>query len=272
MKDLLWAAGIGLAVLALAIGLVAASFISYHGDRTRPVMDLRPEKEEASVTSAEESAAPLVSGGLHPDRTLHPLAETDDAGADYLDSLTIICDSSFVSLRGSGLCGAAVWSSETGYLPMDAVDEWKIRYPVDGSQISPISAALVAKPQSIILAIGSDNSASLKQDDFTTQYTSLIRALAKACPEARIVCLSLCSVTTSYAGDDGMSPEKAQEINGWIRDLCIETGAYYGELGPVLCLDGILRADFADGSGRALNNAGLHELLRYLSCHSLDAQ
>ena len=33
-----------------------------------------------------------------------------------------------------------------------------------------------------------------------------------------------------------------------------------------------MRSEFADGSGRALNRAGLEELLNYLRLHSLDTQ
>ena len=272
MKDMLWALGIGLAILALSVGLVAASFLSYHGDRERPVMDLRPEKTEASESAADQADPISKSSGLQPDRTLHPLAETAWADDDYLGTLTLICDSSFAALRGSGLTDAAIWSSETGSLPMDAVEEWKIRYPGDGSLVSPSNAALVAKPAKLILAIGGDSSAGMRKETFIEKYSSLIRSLAKASPETRIVCLSLCSVTGAYAGEDGMTPDKAQEINGWIREICISTGAFYGELNSTLCLHNELRADYADGSGRALNSAGMSEFLKYLRFHSLDAQ
>ena len=222
---------------------------------------------------AEEIVLPTGSeAGLQPDRTLHPLAQTAEAGDEYIQSLTLLCDSSFAGLRSTALTRDCVWSSETGYLPMDSIESWKIRYPGDGSQISPQSAVLIAKPKYLILAIGADNTADMQKDAFIDAYAALIRGLAKASPEAKIVCLTLCSVTASYVGDDGMSGEKAQEINGWIRDLCIETGAFYGDLTPVLCVDGNLRADYADGSGRALNTAGLRELIGYLRSHSLDAQ
>lgn len=271
LKDMLWAVGLGLCLLALFIGLVAGSFIPYHGDRERPVMDLKAEKEEKAVVAAAKET-PAVTGGLKADSTLHPLAQTDDAGEDYLEALTILCDSSFSALRSSGLSFAEIWSSETGSLPMNDTENWKIRYPGDSSLISPTSAALVAKPKLLVLAIGSDEAAGLRKEQFTEKYAALVRGLAKASPEAKIACLSLCSVTAAYAGEDGLTAEKAQEINGWIREVCVDTGAYYGDLAPVLCKDAYLRDEFADGSGRALNTAGLRELLNYLRDHSLNAQ
>lgn len=270
MKDLLWAAGIGLALLFLLIGLVAASFTSYHGDRERPVMNLRTEKEEPA---AGESAAPAQLGeGLHADGTLHPLVETGDAGEDYLNSLTVLCDSSMASLRSAGLCFASIWSSETGTLAMNDTDNWTIRYPGDGSQIGPASAALIAKPKILIISVGSDGLSDLSKEIFVENYEALIRAIASASPKTTIVCLSPCSVTAAYAADDGLSKEKAAEVNGWIKTVCVDTGAYYADLTEVLCTDGYLRDEYADGSGRALNNTGLREVLNFLRDHSTEAQ
>ncbi len=269
LKDLLWAAAIGLAVFALLIGLISVSFIAYHGDRGYPAMSLRREKQE---DAAQQTPAPVKnSTGLQADGTLHPLAETKDAGQSYLDSLSLVCDSSFSSLRGAAVTEAAVWSSDTGSLPMGETASWLIRY-TDGSALNVSSAALTAKPAVLILAVGNDGSAAMSKDAFIDGYKTLIRNIAAVSPKTKIVCLSACSVTASYAGSDGMSKDKAAELNGWIKTVCIDTGAYYGDLSGVLQQDGYLRDEFADGSGRALNSAGLRELLNYLSCHSLDEQ
>lgn len=271
IKDLLWAAGLGLALLALLVGLVAATFTPYHGDREQPVMQLRTEKPKK--TSAAETAAPeKQSEGLLQDGTLHPLVQTADAGEDYLNSLTILCDSSTASLRGAGLCTASVWSSETGRLPMNESADWTIRYPGDGSYIGPASAALIAKPKILIVAVGSDGLAEMSKDSFMESYEALIRGIANASPKTVIVCISPCSVTAAYSGTDEFSKEKASEVNGWIKSVCIKTGAYYGDLNDTLCINGYLRDEYADGSGRALNNAGLRELLNYLRDHSVEAQ
>lgn len=267
MKDLLWAMGIGLALAALAIGLIAASVISYRGDRTRPVMDLRREKQESA---AEEELVSVSTDGLQPDGTLHPLAKTADAGEEYLDTLTILCDSSFISLRTAGMSKASVWGSESGSLPMTDPKAWLIRYPGDGSMISAASAALVAKPGILVIAVGSDGQAGLDETKFVENYEALIQGIAAVSPQTRIVCLSPCFVTAAYAGGDGLTKDRCVELSGWIRTACINTGAYYGDLSETLCADGYLREEYADGSGRALNNAGLREVLNYLRDHSVD--
>ncbi len=271
-KDLLWAAGIGITLLALLVGLVAASFTSYHGDRTRPVMDLRSGQTEKQAAKDESKSGGASSDGIQADGTLHILAKTSKAKKSYLDGLTILCDSSMISLRGSELCGAAIWSSESGTLSMNAIDDWMVRFPSDGSLVSPSNAVLIEKPEILILAVGNDSSAGMSKQDFISSYSELIEGLVKANPDAKIVCLSLCSVTSVYVGSDSMTPETAGKINGWIREVCMQTGAYYGDMSDTLYEDGCLRDDYADGSGRALNTAGLEAVLDYLRTHNVNKQ
>jgi hypothetical protein len=177
-----------------------------------------------------------------------------------------------ISLRGSELCGAAIWSSESGTLSMNAIDDWMVRFPSDGSLVSPSNAVLIEKPAILILSVGNDASASMKKKDFIASYTALVEGLVKANPDVKIVCLSLCSVTSVYVGSDSMTPEKVGKINGWIREVCMQTGAYYGDLSDTLYEDGCLRDDYADGSGRALNTAGLEAVLDYLRTHNVNKQ
>lgn len=272
LKDLLWAAGIGIALFFLLFGLVAVNFTSYHGDKARPVMDLRSDREEGSDAAADSDDTESEGSAMTADGTLHPLAETGTAKKSYLKKLTILCDSSFVSLRGYGANTMTVWTSEDGKLPMTSVSDWKIVYPGDGSLISPTNAMLVAKPKILVIAIGSDVPAKTKKSAFISSYSTLIRNLAKANPDAKIVCLSLCCVTESHDDSDGMTPERAVKINGWIQEVCIETGAFYGDLSDTLCFNGFLREDFADESGRALNEAGLDALFTYLRNHDVTRQ
>ena len=269
LKDALWALAIGAALLLLFVGFLIAAFTPYRGDRDRPVMDLRAGQEQSSAPAGDDSQAQTAA--LQPDGTLHSLAETADAGQSYLDGLCYLLDSSLINLRGTGLVNGQIWSSESGTLSMSITGEWNIRYPGDSSFISPASAASVKKPAVLVIGVGSDGLLGLSKDAFVTNYVSLIRSLADASPDTRIICLSLCSVTASYAGMDGLSKDAVAEINGWIRTVCTETGAYYADLSGVLYDDGYLKSEYADGSGRCLNSAGLRELLQYLRTHSLQS-
>ena len=273
MKDLLWAFGIFLTLAFLSVGLIIMLFTSYHGEKGWPVMDLRGEAEqEDDEDDSAESKKSESKDGLTSDGTLHPLALTADAGEAYPDKLTFLCDSAFSGLRGAGLCLAPVWSSDSGKLPMDEADAWTILYPADGSEISPAQAAMIAKPPILVIAIGCDGIDGIGKKDFISAYETLIRDIHSNSPETRIVCLSLCSIALSHIDSEGLTHEKVMEIDGWIKTVCIDTGAYYGNVADALCNTGYMRSEFADGSGRALNRAGLEELLNYLRLHSLDTQ
>lgn len=280
LSNLIWALAIFLALAALTVGFAVTVFTGYDGDTDRPVMDLRenatgdairrPEKDEVKEEDEPKTKEPATA--LRPDGTLHPLAQTTDAGQEYADSLTYLVDSSFIRLRSLGLTTGPVWSSETGLLAMGDTGNWSIRYPGDGSFISPASAATIAKPEILVIAVGSDGIDGLDGSAFIANYESLIRDLSEASPDTIIVCLSLSSVTAAYVGTDGLNAEKAAEINGWIKTVCIDTGAYYGDLGSTLCSDGNLLSEYADGTGRSLNSTGLRAVLSYLRNHNAKLQ
>ena len=275
LKDLLWAAVIALALLFVFGGFLVSAILPYHGDRTRPVMDLRGDRIETEngEKSSKDPAKNAQTLRLEADGTLHPLAETAAADQSYLDALCFLCDSGYVHLRGSGLTAGQIWSSESGQLPMGTSGDWTIRYPGDASFISPVRAASVARPDYLIIAIGSDALTDLSRDDFIRNYTALIQDILSSSKKTSIACLSICPVTASYVGADGLDKDKVNEVNGWIKTVCTQTGVYYGDLNATLCGDdGYLRSEFSDSSGRSLNSTGLKALLNYLAVHDLRAQ
>ena len=106
------------------------------------------------------------------------------------------------------------------------------------------------------------------REDFVENYEILIRSILAASPDTRVICGSLCSVTTAYAGTDGLTGERASELDDWIKQVCTDTGAYYADWSSALTNGGYLRPEYAEGSGRSLNNAGLSALLNWLRTHA----
>ena len=125
IKDGLWAVAIAIALLALFVGLIAAAFTPYHGDRERPVMDLR-SGQIGHKADEQAAAAAAADRALQPTGKLHSLPDTKDAGEAYADSLCYLCDSSVIGLRSAGLTGGQVWGSETGVLSMADTGKWTI--------------------------------------------------------------------------------------------------------------------------------------------------
>ena len=86
------------------------------------------------------------------DGTLTTLPETEDAGQEYIDSLTFLCDSSLAGLKDYGVLSGGtetsqVWSTPSGVLAVGDIDQSKIVYPNDGSIVS--AAALTILPEKL---------------------------------------------------------------------------------------------------------------------------
>ncbi len=267
VKNVIWAICIGLALLALLVGLFIAAVEHYYGDKTRPVMNVGTT---VSTTSSAKTTADAVGAGkgTTSDGTLHELKSSRDAGQTYLDSLTFLCDSSTIPLKSSGLTAAPVWGSESRALPMTTAFSWRIVFPGDGSVISPDSAAMISKPGILVIAVGGDDAGGISREDFIENYELLIRAVLEASPGTRVICGAFCSVTTAYAGADGLTAERAPEINEWIKQVCTDTGAYYADWFSTLTSGGYLRPEYAEADGRTLSGAGLSALLGWLRTHA----
>ena len=264
LKNVIWAICIGLALLALLIGLFIAAVGHYYGDRTRPVMNIGEPVSAAQKKTEKAAALPGVSA----DGTLHELKSSGDAGQGYLDGLTLMCDSVSLPLKSSGLFSGEIWSGENGQLPMTSAFAWKIVFPGDGSVVSPANAAMIAKPEILVIAVGSDDAMGISQDDYVENYEMLISSILSNSPDTRIVCGSVFSVTTAYAGSTGPSAERAAELNTWIKQVCVDTGVYYADWSSSLTDGGYLRPEYAEADGRTLSSAGLTALLGWLRSHT----
>lgn len=277
LKNLLWAAAIALCLLALFISLLIAAFSRYSGAKQRGGVHLDGSGAVSSVSAAPEG----IDGGMDAalaggDGSLHQLGESADAGQGYVESLTFLVDSSLIGLRDSGILtvnGQAttqVWGSAAGNLPVATLSDCLIRYPGDGSDLSPANAALVVKPSRLVICVGSDALSQVDETAFKSNYRALIDSLRRSSPDTLLIVCSLPSVVPGYNGADELSSYLVGNANDWIRDLCIETGAYYADCGAaVRDANGTLMAEYASANGKTLNAAGLSVILNYLRTHSV---
>ena len=147
LKNIIWAICIGLALLALVIGLFIAAVDHYYGEKTRPVMNIGSTVSRSTASAAADSIG--AGKGTAADGTLHELKSSRDAGQSYLDSLTFLCDSSSIPLKSSGLVSSQVWGGEDGTLPMTTAFSWRIHSsssPWD--RPSKVAKAALSAPES----------------------------------------------------------------------------------------------------------------------------
>ena len=272
LKNMIWALSIVLCVAAVLIALLFAAFTRYSGPKERGGVQLGAG-DTVSLSKSDVDGG--MDGAQSGDGKVHALAGTDDAGQLYVQTLTFLVDSTMIGLRDYGLLSGGiettqVWGSQEGNIPVATLADCVIRYPADGSQISPADAAMVAKPARLIICLGADGLTQVTEEDFKAGYTSLVQSIQSSSPDTIIVLCSLPSVTADYHGTDELTPELIDEANAWVRSVCAQTGARYADVAAALnSSDGYLMNGYAAANGKSLNSAGLNVMLQYLRSHAV---
>lgn len=268
IKNLGWAVAILVCLLALVVGFVIASVNRYSGAPISASTEIRSETVANSENVTELTAS--EGGG-----SLLTLPETNDAGQEYIDKLTFLCDSSFVGVRDYGLLSGGtntyqVWATDTGSLPIGSIMEKNIIYPSDGSEISIADAAMIAKPAVLVICVGQDGLNQVDEAAFKNSYTSLIQSIRTSSPDTIIICCSISSVINNYTGADNLTTIMISDANDWIMDVCRNTGVYFAETGKsVGDGTGSVLTSYLSTNGKTLNSSGITEILKYLSKHAL---
>ena len=271
IKNLAWALAIGLVLLALLLGLLFAAFTRYDGPLERPQVqlgELASESEAPTVTVSPEAVQTEVG-------RLITLEETRDAGQGYIDSLTFLCDSAVIGLRdygmlSDGLSTTQVWGTASGSLPVSELGDFLIRYPGDGSLISPGDAAMITKPAILVIAVGQDGLMEVDQNTFIANYESLVRSIRQNSPGTLIVCCSITSVGPDYGGPDHLTNDQISWGNDWVQQVCKDTGAYYCDVADSMRdSTNVLDEDYTSSNNKTLNSAGVNAWLAYLRTHAV---
>ena len=275
IKNMIWAVAIVLALAALLVGLIFAAASRYNGEQQDGTLYLGSEASTKQDAASQDVQTVNAIGPLAGDGSLHTLSETSDGGQAYLDELTFLCDSAMIGLRDYGLLSGGtatgqVWGSSAGNIPASSIAQCTIVYPGDGSQISAASAAMIAKPRVLVIALGCDSLSETDQESFIANYTALLNSIHEASPETTLVCCSPCFVTAGYSGADGLTRDIALQAEQWIQQVCMATGVYYADLRSVLCdSSGTLFNDYASSNGKSLNSTGISKVLEYLRGHTV---
>lgn len=275
LKNFMWAIGIIVSLAAVSFGLIFSMFHKYTGSEAVLTPSLNPPATQAAEQTPSDSAGvsqDLSSSALGSGVSrgvLRTLNEVPDPGEGYLNRLTFLVDSTFISLRDLSLVdSASVWGTETGSMPMGSLGSTLIRYR-DDSAISPASAAMIARPGILVIGIGTDGLAKVDENTFITNYDNLIREIQSASPDTLIICVGLPSVIAGYNGQDGLNVTLISDGNDWVQMVCRDTGAYFLNIQEELSESVQLISRYASSNGKSLNRAGLEAFLTYLRTHAL---
>lgn len=275
IKNTAWAVAIVLCLVLLLVALGFGAFTRNRGELQRPTVLMGEAAAKRDAELAEKKAAEEKTQQQSGPGEVYLLGESGDAGQAYIDSLTFLCDSALIGLRDYGLLreGTAttqVWGSSAGNIPASQLGSFKIRFPGDGSEISPTDAAMIAKPSILVISLGTDGLADSNETQFISDFEELIRGVQEASPYTTVVVCTITSVTISYSGSDGLDFTLVNRANEWLARICADTGAYLVDAASAVSdSNGSLLTEYASANGKTLNSAGLNQILMYLRNHAL---
>ena len=265
-RNLLWAVGILLCLVAMLVALIFAMSQKNTGNRADGTLVLghieRGEKPvDVDLAGLESTANQLM-----------PVPETKKGNLEDVFGMTFLLDKTLMGLRsyvtnyGDGV-NAQIWTDDGSGLMAKNAAETPIVF-VDGSLITPSNAAMVTRPRTVLLYLGGDGLADTTEQEFTDGYTRLINSIREASPSTNIIVCSIGSISSNYQGSDGLSPQLIASANSWIRQVCTNTGAYYADIAAIVNNEqGFLSDEFLTPDGRSIAAAGIALIVDYLRCH-----
>lgn len=271
LKNLLWAAGILLCLMAMLIGLIFAMSQKNTAARESGTLNLNSiERDSRGGSDGSE-----VLAGLEAQQgVLFPLPENNKGSLETVFGMTFLCDKTILGLRnyasqyGDGL-SAQIWTDSGAGLRAKDAATTPIVF-VDGSLITPSDAAMVTRPRIVVIYLGGDGLAETTEEEFVDGYEKLIESIRTNSSATNIIACSIGSISSNYQGGDGLTADMIFYANSWIRRVCAETGAYYADLASLLNDDyGMLADTYMTPDGRSISAAGINLIVDYFRSHYL---
>ena len=253
------------ALLVMLLALTVIFFITKPS--SKPVT---PQGGDSTTADTEENAPAdtPVDDGV----TLLP---TPDAGISYQDKIIFVGDSLTAHLINRGvLTGKTdtkqVWRCENNMMNLNSeVTSAKIIYPGTGEKMTVAEAAAKAKPEIMIITLGTDwGVAYLSEAEFKACYTELVKAIQKASPKTKIILQSIFPVT---AGCISLDNAKIDTANKWVKAIASENGCRYLDTQSILKDESnSLKAEYCNSSdGIHLGTNAYEAILEYIRTHAL---
>ena len=200
---------------------------------------------------------------------------TPDAGTAYQDKIIFVGDSLTAHLINRGVLtgGTAteqVWRCENNMMNLNSeVTAAKIIFPGTGEKMTVAEAAARAKPEIMIITLGTDWGVSyLSEAEFKDCYAGLIRAIQKASPKTKIILQSIFPVT---AGCVNLDNGKIDTANKWVKAIAAENGCRYLDTQSILKDDkNCLKENYCNSSdGIHMGKEAYVAILEYIRTHAI---
>lgn len=282
-----WSASILLCMLLACFTLIFASCAKGSS----------PKPEDSEAPSQQQSVVPVAPGGEtaqpsgdpadsqpsgDPANTQTPgvtsatgeasavLAETEDAGQEYVDKFVFLGDSTTYGLAHYDIVNDnQVWTPKSGTLTLNRWSIDAIQYPDEGTEISIVDAVTKKQPAYMMITLGVNGVSFMDEANFTTEYTNLVKAIQEASPNTKIILNSIYPINPNYKYYKDINNEKVDAANIWVQNIAAATGVKYLNSCSVLKdSNGALPDNAHNGDGIHLNPDSFKLVMNYLRTHA----
>lgn len=268
----IWSALIVFCVI-IAVFTLAFASCAYDGE---PKASAQPAGEPAGLDSqSPESNDP---GNANSPDTTDPgiaqnpsveLAETEDMGQEYIDKFVFLGDSTTYGLAYHDIVNDnQVWTPTNGTLTLDRWNIDRIFYPDGDEEIFITEAVAKKKPEYMLITLGVNGVSFMSEDVFVMNYKALVEAIQQASPDTKIILNTIYPVAAGYDPNTGITNEKIDAANGWIRQLADDTGVRFLNSASILKDEtGAMNSDYHFGDYIHLNADSFRLVASYIRTH-----
>ena len=201
------------------------------------------------------------------------IVETADIGAEYLDKLTFLGDSTTYGLKAYGVLSGGtgttqVWTPASGTLTLSYQSIATIVYPETGEEITITDAVERKKPEYMVITLGVNGVSFMDEENFVREYTDLVTRIQETSPGTKIILNSIYPVAASYKYLHDINNDKIRTANVWIEQIAEDTGTHFLNTFEVLVgSDGYLPESYHNGDGLHMNETSFKIILDYIKTH-----
>ncbi len=202
------------------------------------------------------------------------LAQTEDAGQEYIDRIVFLGDSTTYGLRfyeklNGGKQTNQVWTPASGTLTLSLASTATIVYPETNEELTIADAVLRKQPDILVITLGVNGVSFMDEEYFKNEYRKIIQSVQTNSPNTKIICQSIFPVARSYGSLKSINNEKILAANSWIVAVADECGVKYIDTNSALCdEEGWLPEASHNGDGLHLNGETFNIELNNLRTHA----
>ncbi len=234
-----------------------------------------PKTETEAPTESDTDSTPTQ---VSPQ--LVTMAETPDAGMEYIDSMIFFGESTTAHLRARGVLSGGtstrqVWADASGTRMLSSrTTSEPITYPETGEALTIAEACERAKPEYLVLSFGLNGITGFvaNKTSYVNSYNKLINAVKQASPNTKIILQTVYPVCRAdgFTVDTATLNAHIQTLNSWLPEIAAaHENVRVADTASVLYnSEGMLAASFDNGDGIHLTISAYEEILAYLRTHA----